>query len=335
MELMRTKGVATVIAFPIVDADGDIVTAATTPDSELLGFADATAVTSDSATSDCTNEAVEMLASGIYTLILTSDETNFDYVYIQIKTATAGAKTQHILINTLHAPLAATVAAGATAAALDAVDNFVDTEVATIITDIAAVKADTAAILVDTGTTLDVRIPAALVSGRMDASVGAMAADTITATAIAAAAIAADAFTTDALSTDTLTVGLITQIQAGLATAAALAVVDDFVDTEVAAIITTLGAAGAGLTAVPWNAAWDAEAQSEVADALNAAIADSVPADGSAANIPQALYMILQFLTEKSIAATTLTVAKPDGSTALMTFTLNDGTNPTSVTRAS
>jgi phage baseplate assembly protein W len=31
-----------------------------------------------------------------------------------------------------------------------------------------------------------------------------------------------------------------------------------------------IGAAGAGLTAVPWNAAWDAEVQSEVADALTA-----------------------------------------------------------------
>jgi len=42
-------------------------------------------------------------------------------------------------------------------------------------TAIAAVKADTAAILIDTGTTLDGRIPAALVGGRMDASIGAMA----------------------------------------------------------------------------------------------------------------------------------------------------------------
>jgi len=30
-----------------------------------------------------------------------------------------------------------------------------------------------------------------------------------------------------------------------------------------------IGAAGAGLTAVPWNAAWDAEVQSEATDALN------------------------------------------------------------------
>ena len=44
-----------------------------------------------------------------------------------------------------------------------------------IAADIIAVKTDTAAILVDTGTTLDGRIPAALVGGKMDASVGAVA----------------------------------------------------------------------------------------------------------------------------------------------------------------
>lgn len=42
------------------------------------------------------------------------------------------------------------------------------------------------------------------------------------------------------------------------------------VDTVVDGIATTLGVAGAGLTAVPWNASWDAEVQSECTDALNA-----------------------------------------------------------------
>jgi hypothetical protein len=55
------------------------------------------------------------------------------------------------------------------------------------------------AILVDTGTTLDGRIPAALVSGRMDSSVGAMAAGTVTATAVATGAIDADALAADAV----------------------------------------------------------------------------------------------------------------------------------------
>lgn len=45
------------------------------------------------------------------------------------------------------------------------------------------------------------------------------------------------------------------------------------IDTVVDAILVdtaVIGAAGAGLTAVPWNSAWDAEVQSEVADALAA-----------------------------------------------------------------
>lgn len=79
----------------------------------------------------------------------------------------------------------------------------------------ASIAADLAAIQADTDN-LQSRIPAALVGGRMDASVGAMATDTVT-----AAALAADA---------------VTEIQSGLATAAALSTVAGYVDTEVAAI---------------------------------------------------------------------------------------------------
>jgi hypothetical protein len=89
-----------------------------------------------------------------------------------------------------------------------------------------ATKVDTAAILVDTGTTLDARIPAALVGGRMDSSTGAMAANVMT-----AAAAAAD---------------LTTELQSGLATAAALDVVDNFLDTEIADIQARLPAALVG-----------------------------------------------------------------------------------------
>src|SRR3990167_1158310 len=49
---------------------------------------------------------------------------------------------------------------------------------ASVSADIAAVKVDTAAILVDTGTTLDGRIPAALVGGRMDSNLGAISGST-------------------------------------------------------------------------------------------------------------------------------------------------------------
>lgn len=103
---------------------------------------------------------------------------------------------------------------------------------ASVSVDIAAVKTQTAAIEVDTQD-IQGRLPAALVSGRIDASVGAMAANVIT-----AAATAAD-FTTE------VTAGLSTLDAAGVRTAVGLAAanldtqlsaIDDYLDTEVAAI---------------------------------------------------------------------------------------------------
>jgi hypothetical protein len=64
-------------------------------------------------------------------------------------------------------------------------------------------------------------------------------------------------------------------------------------------------------------------------------MADSVSADGAIATREQALYMLLQFLSERAVSGTTVTVKKVDGSTSLMVFTLDDATDPTSITRAS
>jgi uncharacterized protein YjbJ (UPF0337 family) len=64
------------------------------------------------------------------------------------------------------------------------------------------------------------------VGGNVTGSVGSVAAGGITAASIATGAIDADAIAADA----------VTEIQSGLATAAALSTVDDFLDTEIAAI---------------------------------------------------------------------------------------------------
>lgn len=64
-------------------------------------------------------------------------------------------------------------------------------------------------------------------------------------------------------------------------------------------------------------------------------IPDAYAADGAQPTIEQAILAIHQFLQERVVASTTVTVKKPDGSTAAMTFTLNDAANPTSITRAS
>lgn len=96
----------------------------------------------------------------------------------------------------------------------------------------ASISADIAAVQADTDN-IQTRIPAALVSGRMDASVGAMAANTLTASALA----------TDAVTE--ITSGLSTLDAAGIRTAVGLAsanldtqlgTIDDFLDTEIAAI---------------------------------------------------------------------------------------------------
>lgn len=94
-----------------------------------------------------------------------------------------------------------------------------------------------------------------------------------------------------------------------------------------------VGAAGASLSAIPWNASWDVEVQSEVQDALDGTLADSIPADGTRPSISQALYMLTQFMTERSVSSTTVTVKKADGSTTLFTLTLDSATTPTNITR--
>lgn len=150
---------------------------------------------------------------------------------------------------------------------------------ASVSVDIAAVKTDTAAI--------STRIPAALVSGRIDASVGAMAANVVTATAIASGAITSAKFAANALdavwSTAARTLTSLTGVAADIRSALGLASAN--LDTQIAAISTKLGTPingsialdiaavdagggdggnGSGFTAIPWNTAWDTNVQENV-----------------------------------------------------------------------
>lgn len=68
---------------------------------------------------------------------------------------------------------------------------------------------------------------------------------------------------------------------------------------------------------------------------LTTQMTESYNADGTAPTLAQAVFLILQMLTEKSVSSTTLTVKKLDGSTTAATFTLDSATEPTSITRAS
>jgi len=259
---------------------------------------------------------------------------------------------------------------------LDTIDNFLDTEVAAILADTNELQTDWA-----NGGRLDALLDSAIakidvVDGVVDsilvdtAVIGSAGAgltaipwnaswDTEVQSEVTDALNAYDPptkaemdsahSTTDALITtvdtvvDSILVDTSTTIPATIAT----------IDTVVDAILVdtaVIGAAGAGLTAVPWNASWDAEVQSEVTDALNTydpptkaemdamwttAQTESYASDGATATPAQLLYMILCAVSEFSISSTTITGKKVDGSTTAMTWTLDDATSPTSRTRAS
>lgn len=325
-------GVPFGVTFPILDADGDLVTGATGLDSERSLNGDTFA--------DCTNEATEIAtASGYYYLLLTAAELTADVVTIIVKTTSSGAKTTPI---TLYPRKLVTVRSGTSASAgsatstivLDgsasAIDDFyngmvcvatIDSNVeARVISDYvgstqtASVSPDwnvapdnndtfviklpegvqipsvnvthvgataqTAGDIIGDTNDIQARLPAALVSGRIDASVGAMASGVLTATAIAAdaitaakvadgtidaatfaagainaAAIASDAITAAKIASDALTAAkfaadcltaaklasdVTTELQSGLATAASLATVAGYLDTEIAAILALL-----------------------------------------------------------------------------------------------
>jgi hypothetical protein len=93
------------IVVPLLDADGDLVTGATTPDSEVSKNGDTFA--------DCTNEMVEIATtSGVYYLLLTATEMTADVVAVILKSATAGMKTT---VATLYPRKLVTIRSGTSA----------------------------------------------------------------------------------------------------------------------------------------------------------------------------------------------------------------------------
>lgn len=67
---------------------------------------------------------------------------------------------------------------------------------------------------------------------------------------------------------------------------------------------------------------------------LTTQMTEAYAADGVAPTMTQALFLIQQVLTDSVIVGTTQTIRKIDGSSTAATLTLNDGSNPTGVTRA-
>lgn len=162
-------------------------------------------------------------APGWYRCDLSASETNFDNALFSGKSSTSNvvvvgrpASTTATYLAEMIARFLSMVEAAAgspsefrfTADALARTQTVIGMAGGNLDAQLAALQSDT--------NDIQARLPAALVGGRIDASVGAMAANVMT-----AAAAAAD---------------LTTELQSGLATSAALATVAGYVDTEVAAI---------------------------------------------------------------------------------------------------
>ena len=241
-------------------------------------------------------------------------------------------KATHTIADSFGDYLDDEITSRATQTSVDTIDDFLDTEIgdiyAAVVTDAAgtniaadiiAIKAETASILTDTAEigVAGAGLTAVPWNANWDAEVESEANDALvtnnldhialTATGIPAipAGTYLDQMMDDGTAVYDRTTDSLQALRDNLATAAALDAVDNFVDTEIGAIITTLGTpvtsiaadiaaieaqtddigiAGAGLTAVPWNSNWDAEVQSEVDDALVAHNLDHIA--GTATGIP-------------------------------------------------
>jgi len=110
------------------------------------------------------------------------------------------------------------------------------------------------------------------------------------------------------------------------------------IDTNVDSILVDtaeIGTAGAGLTDLGgMSTGMKAEVLAEAVKVLTTQMTEAYAADGAAPTLTQALMLIQQALTEFAIVGTTTTIKKVDGAATAATLTLDDGTSPTSVTRA-
>lgn len=345
------------VVFPILDADGDLVTAAAALDSEL---------SQDQGTFvDAANEATEIAtSSGMYYLDLIATELDTKSTAIIVKTTTTGAKTTPIVLYPKRLPVVRTGTAQAGAAStvtLDAgasaLDDYYKGCYINITNDLPAnVLGQARRITGYVGSTKVATIEGTWGTNPSVASTFEILApgDTVNLAAWAGSAVsdptaaglpevdvlrfggAAGTFAAGRPEVNTSHLGGTLQtagdIIARLGTPTGASVSADIAAIE--AQTDDIGIAGAGLTAVPWNAAWDAEVESEALDALNTILADSIPADGTLPTVRQALYLLTQFMLERAVASTTVTVKKADGITTLFTLTLDSATAPTSITRA-
>lgn len=186
------KNSAFTVIFPIYDADGDLVSAAASLDSE---------VSIDEGTfSDVAAEATELAtSSGMYSLALTDAEMDGDRIATITKTGTAGAKTA---VNVMYTATRQLIDLAYPATAGRSILVEADGMVSADMNEWRGVQPAALA----SGSTVQADVerwreesPNVLLTGRVDSNPGAMQANVLTAAAIAANAFGADELAADAV----------------------------------------------------------------------------------------------------------------------------------------
>lgn len=330
------KNAAFNVHFPIYDADGDLVTGAASLDSE---------VSIDHGTfADATNEATEIAtSSGVYYLTLTADEMNGDVITTITKTSTSGAKTAVNVMYTVTrqlVDLAFPVTSGrgldVTATGAAGID-WANVENPTTTVGLSGTTVKTATDVETDTADIQSRIPAALVSGRIDASVGAMANGVVTAAAVATGAIDADAIADGAIDAGAIADGAIDAATFAAGAIDAAAIADNAIDAgaiaadaitaakiadgAIDAATFATGAITAGAIAADAIGASElaADAVLEIVDALLSRDIDNV--EGTAA-IHSLCSAILKAVSKVEDDAGTLKTYRTNGSTVHMAQTV-------------
>lgn len=112
------------------------------------------------------------------------------------------------------------------------------------------------------------------------------------------------------------------------------AISDANLSTDINALITTIGTAGAGLSDLGgMSTAMKAEILAEVVKLLTTQMAESYAADGVVPTMTQSLMLIQQALTEFAIVGVALNIFKLDGTTTAAILTLDSASSPTAAAR--
>jgi hypothetical protein len=350
------KGVAYRVTFPILDADGDLVTGATGLDSE---------VSKDGGTfADCTNEATEIAtSSGVYYLDLTATEMNADTVAVIVKTTSSGAKTTTLVIYPLKDGditanatqwggvavtgmpmptytqptgfLAATFPATVSSLTAGGVRTELATELGridvTLSTRLATSSYTTPPTAAANATAVRTELTTEL--GRIDATVSSRLAGTAYTAAPTSAANATAVW--DSLLSAHTTAGTFggrlprsdsSNVEVKLTGSAHIAA--DVHETQPGSIHAETFDPGA-IDA----AALASDAVTEITTSvLTTAMTESYRATGAAPTLAQTMFELIAHMGEASISGTTKTLKKLDGMTTAKTYTLDSSTTPTSIT---